>query len=182
LLGQAISLGQQIYRAREGVRGAPKLLSDQSKQLQDLLSTIELIQNEEELQTTEIGDLLLRVHELAKEFQRALEAIARLQEKSKAGQVLRALGTGERKEKELQGILDRLDQVNANLSMRIQLAHVRVTTTTRDGFTAALPTIQRIDENVKRALGSRLSMAVQLQARQPSQRCLYKLHLFQGID
>lgn len=181
MLGQAISLGQQIYQAREGVRGASKLLSDHKKQLQDLLSTVGLIQKEKELQRPGIGDLLSRVCEHAKELERALEAISRLQKKSKARQVLSALGTGEYREKELRGILERLDRAKTDLSLHVQVTQIGVAATTRDGFTAILPTIQRIDENVQSALGSTPSMAVQLKARSSSQSCLYNLCIFRGI-
>lgn len=155
------------------MRDGPKLLEDHFKQLKDLMSIVRLVEEEKVLQTAEIGEQLIRVQEIAQELQKYLECMTTLQKKSTVRQYLRNIGTGEQKEKELRGIMDRLAQAKTDLSMRIQLAHVGLSGTLRDGFVTFLPTIQRIDQSVQRVLDSRLAVAAQLEPRLASQRGVY---------
>jgi hypothetical protein len=68
LLGQVISLIQGIQRVRETVHRYPKLLEDQFRQLDDLCHTLELVEQEKELQTASVVDQVTRMHEIPQEL------------------------------------------------------------------------------------------------------------------
>ena len=174
MLGQAISLIQQIQQARETVRGYPKLLEDHTGQFNDLLNTLRLIEEEKELQTAGVVEQLVKVLEISQELQGFLEKVATWQTTSATRQYVHAIGSAKRDEKEMVGILDRLDRAKNELGTRILLAQVGLTGTLRDGFAAVLPTIQRTDRNVKWVLGARLSIATQLEGRQSAERGVHK--------
>jgi hypothetical protein len=156
------------------VRGYPKLLEDHTRQLNDLLSTLRLIEEEKELQTAGVVEQLAKVLEISQELQGFLGKMATWQTTSAARQYVHAIGSAKRDEKEMVGILDRLDRAKNELGTRILLAQVGLTGTIRDGFAAVLPMIQRTDWSVKRVLGARLSIAAQLEGRQSTGRGVHK--------
>ena len=84
---------------------------------------------------------------------------------------MHAFANGEKDEKTVSNILDRLDKAKADLNTRIITTHVGLSRTTREAFIATLPIIQRVDRNVQRVLGQRLAIATQLERIQSSQRC-----------
>lgn len=71
LLGQVISLIQGIQRVRETVHGYPKLFEGQFKQLDGLRHTLELVEQEKELQAAR------RMHEISQELHAFPDEIAR---------------------------------------------------------------------------------------------------------
>jgi hypothetical protein len=158
------------------VRGYPKLLEDHTGQLNDLLNTLRLIEEEKELQTASVVEQLAKVLEISQELQDFLGKLATWQTTSAARQYVHAIGSAKRDEKEMVGILDRLDRAQNELVTRILLAQVGLTGTLRDGFAAVLPTIQRTDQNVKRVLDARLSIAAQLEGRQSAERGVHISH------
>ena len=155
------------------MRDGPKLLEEYQKQLETLANTARLVEAEKELQTAEIGAQLIRVEEIAQELYEFLESMSVYQEKGKVKKYLRAIGTGEQNAKEIRGILQRLAEARTDLSIRIQLAHVGLSGSLRDGFVAVIPTIQRIDESLQKVLNMRLAVAVQLEPKLASQRGVY---------
>jgi hypothetical protein len=147
------------------VQGASARLDGYWGQLGNLLSTLRLVQEEPELQTPSIKEQIQVVISLGKELQRQLDAFAAQLAKSKAKQYTHALISGGRDERDLDNALTQLDRAKADLTARIVTAHVGLSGSMRTGFTAALKIVQRVDRNVQRVLGERLSIAAQLEGR-----------------
>jgi DNA repair ATPase RecN len=165
LLGQAITVIQKIQDARAKVHGASKRIDGYKGQLDNILQSLRLVQDEPELRTPAIQEQIQVIVELGKELQDQLDAFAARLSKSKAKQYTHAFTSGDRDEKCLDDLCTRLDRAKADLTARIVTAHVGLSGTMRNGFTAALAIIQRVDRNVQRVLGERLSIAAQLHGR-----------------
>jgi hypothetical protein len=113
-------------------------------------------------------DQVTKVHKVSEELHAFLKELAGWITRSTTRQFIHAMGSGKRDEKELAEILDRFDRAKADLRTRILLVQVGLTGTLNDGFVAALPVIQRIDWNVQRVLGARLSIAACLEGKESS--------------
>ena len=138
-----------------------------------MVTTARLVEAETELQTAEVGEQLIRVEAISRELYDFLESMRRSQEKNKVMRFLRAVGVGEQTAEELRRILDRWAGARADLSLRIQLAHVGLSRSLHDGVVAVVPTIQRIDQSLQEFLNMRLTSAVQLEPLLASQRGVY---------
>jgi hypothetical protein len=165
LLGQAITIIQKIQDARARVHGASKSLDGYKGQLDNLLSTLQLIQDEPELQTPVIKEQIQVVVSLGRGLQDQLDTLAARLAKSKTNQYTHALISGGKEEKDLESTMTQLDRAKADLTARIVVAHVGLSGSMRTGFTAAVAIVQRVDQNVQRILGERLSIAAQLEGR-----------------
>ena len=165
LLGQTITIFQKIQDARVRVHGASARIDGYTGQLDNLLSTLRLVQDEPELQTPAIQEQIQVTAGLGRELQGQLDSLAAQLAKSKARRYTHALLRGDREEKALESTMTRLDRAKADLTARILTAHVGLSGAMRTGFTAALPTIQRVDQNVQRVLGEGLNVATQVAGR-----------------
>ena len=165
LLSQTITIIQKIQGARANVHGASKRIDGYKGQLDNLLQSLRLVQDEPELRTLAIQEQIQVIAELGKELQDQLDVFAARLSKSKSRQYTHALTSGDRDEKCLDDLCTRLDRAKADLTARIVTAHVGLSGTMRNGFTAALAIVQRVDQNVQRVLGNRLAIAAQLEGR-----------------
>jgi hypothetical protein len=165
LLSQAITIVQKIQDARAKVHGASDRLIRYQGQLETLLSTLQLVQNEPELQTLPIKKQVQKIISLGKGLQRQLDAFATQLARSKTKQYAHALISGDNDEKGLEDAFIQLDRAKADLNALIVTTHVGLSGSMRDGFTAALAVVRRVDRNVQRVLGDRLSMATYLEER-----------------
>jgi hypothetical protein len=165
LLGHAITVIQKIQDARAKVQGASDRLDGYQSQLDNLLSTLRLVQDERELQTPPIKKQVQVIIDVGKELQRMLDASAARATKSKTKQYTHAIISGDRDERELENAMTQLDRAKADLTAMIVTTHVGLSGSMRIGFTAALAVVQRVDQNVQRVLGERLSMAAYLEER-----------------
>ena len=155
------------------MRDGPKLLKDYLRQFETTVTTARLVKAEKELQTPEIGAQLTCVEVKSRELCDFLESMRRSQEKSKVMKYLRAVGMGEQDAEELRRILDRWARAKVDLSLRIQLAHVGISRSLRDGVVAVVSTIPRIDQSLQELLDMRLVSAVQMEPMLASQRRVY---------
>jgi hypothetical protein len=73
---------------------------------------------------------------------------------------------GARDEEPLANVLDRLDRAKTVLSFQIIITDVGISRDMLEGFLGEIGIIQRVDRNVQRVLGQRLTVAVQLVGRQ----------------
>jgi hypothetical protein len=169
LLGQTITIVQTIRTATRQVRETGIIINDSNSQLDNLLSTLNLVQNEKELQTLAIAEQLSSISSISGELQAFLDTLTARQAKSAARQFMHAITTGDEDKTKLGGFMDRLDRAMNSLNMRIITANVGVTGDVRSGLIAAWPVIQRVDENVRRALGERMRIAQTLEARGTAQ-------------
>jgi hypothetical protein len=165
LLGQAIAIIQKIQDARANVHGASERLDGHQGQLDNLLSTLRLVQDEPELQTTSIKKQVQVIINMGKVLQRQLDAFAARTTKSKTKQYTHAFISGDRDEKGLENAMTQLDRAKADLTAMIVTTHVGLSGSIHTGFTAALAVVQRVDRNVQRVLGERLSVATYLEGR-----------------
>jgi len=163
LLGQAITIIQKIQDARAKVHGASDRLDRYQGQLDTLLSTLQLVQNEPEIQTPPIKKQVQKIITLGKELQRQLDAFATQLARSKTKQYTHAFISGDKDERELENAFIQLDRAKADLNALIVTTHVGLSGSMRDGFTAALAVVHRVDRNVHRVLGERLCMAAYLE-------------------
>lgn len=147
------------------MHGASDCLDRYQGQLDTLLSTLQLVQNEPELQTPPIDKQVQKIITLGKELQRRLDAFAAQLVRSKTKQYTHAFISGDKDERELENAFIQLERVKADLNALIVTTHVGLSGSMRDGFTAALAVVQRVDSNVQRVLGERLSMAAYLEER-----------------
>jgi hypothetical protein len=165
LLGQAITVIEKIQDARAKVHDASERLNGYRGQLDNLLSTLRLVQDELELQTPLIEKQIQEIINTGKGMQRLLDAFAARMTKSKTIQYTRAFISGDRDEKSLENAMTQLDRAKADLTAMIVTTHVGLSGSMRTGFTAALAVVQRVDRNVQRVLGERLSVATYLEGR-----------------
>jgi predicted nucleic acid-binding Zn-ribbon protein len=165
LLGQAITVIQKIQDARAKVHGALDRLDGYQSQLDNLLSTLRLVQDEPELQTSSIKKQVQEIINIGKEMQRQLGVFAARMTKSKTKQYTHAFISGDRDERELENAMTQLDRAKADLTAMIVTTHVGLSGSMRTGFTAALAVVQRADRNVQRVLGERLSMSAYLEGQ-----------------
>jgi len=145
------------------VHGAPDCLDRYQDQLDTLLSALQLVQNEPELQTPPIEKQVQKIITLGKELQRQLDVFAAQMARSKTKQYTHAFISGDKDERELENAFIQLDRAKADLNALIVTTHVGLSGSLRDGFTAALAVVQRVDRNVQRVLGKRLSIAAYLE-------------------
>jgi hypothetical protein len=165
LLGQAITIIQKVQDARAKVHGASDRLDRYQSQLDTLLSTLQLVQNEPELQTPQIEKQVQKIITLGKELQRQLDAFAVQLARSKTKQYTHAVISGDKDERNFENAFIQLDRAKADLNALIVTTHVGLSGSMRDGFTAALAVVQRVDSNVQSVLGERLSIAAYLEER-----------------
>jgi hypothetical protein len=165
LVGQAVTIIQKVQDARAKVHGMSDRLDGYQGQLDDLLSALQLVQDEPELQTLAIKSKVQEIINLGKELQRRLDTLSAQMEKSKTKQYTHAFINGDRDERELEHAMSQLDRAKADLTALIIITHVGLSGSMRAGFTAALAVVQRVDRNVQRVLGERLSMAAYLEER-----------------
>ncbi|RII04507.1 hypothetical protein CUC08_Gglean011894 [Alternaria sp. MG1] len=165
LLGQAITIIQKIQDARAKVHGASDRLDSYQGQLDTLLITLQLVRDEHELQTPPIEKQVRKIIDQGKELQRQLDAFAAQLARSRTRQYTHAITSGNKDEKELESAFTQLDRAKADLNGLIVTTHVGLSGSMSAGFTAALAVVQRVDRNVQRVLGERLSMAAYLERR-----------------
>ena len=165
LLGQAIAVIHKIQDARAKVHGALGRLDGYQSQLDNLLSTLRLVQDEPELQTSPIEKQVKVIISIGQDLQGQLGTFAARMTRSKTKQYTHAFISGDRDEKSLENALTQLDRAKADLTAMIVTTHVGLSGSVRTGFTAALAVVQRVDRNMQRVLGGRLSVATYLEGQ-----------------
>ncbi|KAK3311682.1 uncharacterized protein B0T15DRAFT_508221 [Chaetomium strumarium] len=127
LAGQLVNLAQQIFRARETIRRAPKAIEDLDSQLWRLFNTSKQVADEPALQIKTIHEALEDIYDIALELQANVERMRKQQSKNRAFQLLHALVLGQRDESVLTDIVGRLRDAQDTLGHRINVAHVGTT-------------------------------------------------------
>lgn len=122
LLGAAAKAIQQIRDARSRVKGGPDALDKTLHQLNNLEYSLKLVCEVKALQTDSVQQQVVSISTVATELRVFLDSLAREQQKKPLTQLLNALKLGDKDDKRLQGILDRLDRSRDELSLRITIA------------------------------------------------------------
>lgn len=151
LLGQAISIWQQIDLMRQTVSAAPKLLYDLTVQSVNLQNILHDIQVSTALHTHVIHTHIEYICSIALELQKILQAMASLNRKTLLRQSLHALRRRPRDESRLNDVLLRLEKAKVELLIRINIIHIETTGDISEG-------IQRIELEACKANSESLSM------------------------
>ncbi|KAI9777723.1 MAG: hypothetical protein M1816_004602 [Peltula sp. TS41687] len=115
---------QKVQEARAKVLGTSDRVDRYKGQLDNLLGTLRLVQDERELQIPAVEEQIQAVMDIGGELKVHIDALAAWVAKRKAKQYMHALATGDRDEKDLDDILACLDHTKADVTTRIITAHV----------------------------------------------------------
>lgn len=138
------------------VHGALDRADRYKGQLDNLLGTLCLVKDTKELQVPAVEKQIEAVVEIGKELKDNLDVVDARLAKGKTKQYMHAFASGDRDEKGLSDILARLDGAKADLTARILIAYVGLSSAMRADFAAALPTVERVDQNVQQVRSAQL--------------------------
>lgn len=164
---------QKIRKARDRVRGSSKALDNVTSQLEALEGLLDLVKEEEGLQTAAVGKQLKAVIEVAAELESFFNRLTALQQRKADSQFLHMLRSGEADDEELEAILDRLDRTKQDLSLHISVAQVGVFGNLQDGFRVAFTVLKQTNAKVKEVLGTNLALMDLLRDRSIDQTGRY---------
>jgi uncharacterized protein YicC (UPF0701 family) len=165
LVGTTFTLIQQVRNARDRVRGASKVLENISRQLESLEQSLALVREEEGLQTAGVEQQVRAITEVVEDLRSFLDALAAEQQKKTISQLIRALKSGDKDDKQLEAILNRLDRGRDELVLRVSVAQVGVVGTLKDGFRIAFGVLLETNMKVDKVLGTNLILAERLKDR-----------------
>lgn len=138
--------------------GIPATLDNVSKQLNSVEDSLTLVRDERNLQNLAIEQQLQTIAQVVEELKRFYDRLSLVQQKSSTSRYVHSLRVGDREEKDLEGILKRLDTAKGDLTIRILVSHVGVVGNFQDGFRVAYDVLAETNSNVQRVLG--LNMAL----------------------
>ncbi len=134
--------------AKEAVREYPKILQDNDSLLDDLRRTLKLISEQRQLQIDEILSQVTKLCQISEELDSFLQRLDRIRNKSVTRQYLRAFKSSRQDDRELAGILSRLDRVKLELMARIHITHVGMTAKLKEGFQGGFNTAHPTEEKM----------------------------------
>ena len=169
LLGTAIALIQQVQKAQDAIKGTSETLENITNQLNTLDTTLNLIKDQERLQTANVGQQVRATIEVTEDLRDLFDKIKSEQQRKAITQFFHALKSGDKDDKELAKIFDRLDRARLDLVLRISLAQVGLIGNLQDGFRVAFGVLQETNQNVKQVLGRDLDLAIRVKDMQPLQ-------------
>ena len=173
LLGTAIALIQQVQKARDTIKGTSETLENITNQLNTLDTTLNLIKEQERLQTANVGQQIRATIEVTEDLRDLFNKIKSEQQRKAITQFFHALKSGDKDDKELVKIFDRLDRVRLDLVLRISLAQVGLIGNLQDCFRVAFGVLQETNQDVKQALGRDLDLAVRVKNMLPLQAGIF---------
>jgi hypothetical protein len=165
LVGTAFTLIQQVQSAREKIKGASKTLDNVSKQLEGLVGSLNLVKEEERLQTAAVGQQVTAIIIVAEELKSLFDRLAAEQQKKAISQFFHALKSGDKDDRELEGILKRLDRARDELVLRISVAQVGLVGNLKDGFRVVFDVLMETNKKVNEVLGTNLVLVDRLKDR-----------------
>jgi ABC-type transporter Mla subunit MlaD len=164
-IGTAFTLIQQVQSAREKVKGASKSLDNVSKQLEGLVGSLNLVKEEERLQTAAVRQQVTAIIGVEEELRSFFDRLAAEQQRKAISQFFHALKSSDKDDKELEGILKRLDRSRDELVLRISVAQVGLVGNLKDGFRVAFDVLMETNKKVNEVLGTNLVLVNRLKDR-----------------
>ncbi len=161
----AFTLIQQVQSAREKVKGASKTLDNVSKQLEGLAGSLNLVKEEERLQTAAVGQQVTAIIGVAETLKSFFDRLAAEQQRKAISQFFHALKSGDKDDRELEGILKRLDRARDELVLRISVAQVGLVGNLKDDFHVAFDILRETNRKVNEVLGTNLVLVDRLKDR-----------------
>jgi hypothetical protein len=141
-------------------------LDNVSKQLEDLGRSLDLVKDEEGLHTASIEQQVRSIAEIAEELRSFLQKLVTEQQRKAVLKFFHALKSGDKDDKELQGIFTRLDRARDELALRILVAQVGLVGNIKEGFYDAFDVLKETNKKVKEVLGTNLAFIDRLQGRE----------------
>ncbi|RYP20570.1 hypothetical protein DL765_002727 [Monosporascus sp. GIB2] len=173
LAGTACTLIQETRKARDRVRGTSQTLDEISQQLTALERSVRPVEEKAALQTAAVEQQVAAITGVAAELKSLFGKLATDQQRRPMTQLARAVRFGDKDERELRGILDRLDRARDEFVLRASVAQVGLVGNLQDGFHVAFDVLQETNEKVKQVLDIHLALLVRLRDRASQQRGTY---------
>ncbi|KAI0890998.1 hypothetical protein F4806DRAFT_484272 [Annulohypoxylon nitens] len=126
LAAQVLELWQQIDRARERVKSAPKVFEDTKTQQCDLINIIQTIKDSPGLHIPAVHARVERINTISLELYKVLEAMVQRQRNSPIRQGLHALVRAEKDDAKLNDVLKRLDRAKDDLMIQIGVVNTGI--------------------------------------------------------
>ncbi|PCD20308.1 hypothetical protein AU210_016175 [Fusarium oxysporum f. sp. radicis-cucumerinum] len=158
IIGAAFTVIQEIRNARGRVQGTSETLDNVSRHLDSIDDSLNLVREEERLQTARVELQVKAITDVATELRSFLDNLAARQREKAVSQFFHALKSGDRDDKKLQGILDQLHQARNELGLRISVAQVGLLGNLQDGFRIAFGVLEQTNTRVNKVLGINLAL------------------------
>uniref|UniRef100_A0A8H7TTP1 Uncharacterized protein n=1 Tax=Bionectria ochroleuca TaxID=29856 RepID=A0A8H7TTP1_BIOOC len=158
IIGAAFTVIQEIRNARGRVQGTSETLDNVSKHLDAVDESLSLVREEKGLQTARVELQVKAITDVATELRLFLDNLATRQREKAVSQFFHALKSGDKDDKNLQGILDQLDRARNELGLRISVAQVGLLGNLQDGFRVAFGILELTNTRVNKVLGINLAL------------------------
>ncbi|KAK1496999.1 hypothetical protein CTAM01_08011 [Colletotrichum tamarilloi] len=165
LIGALLKTIQEIQKARERVKNAPKRLDEISVLLQVTSQTASLVREEPRLQTPAVIHQLEILNTIAEELKQLLKKLDKKSRKHPLRKLARAVRIQDADDTELANITNRLSDAKAELGTRMLVIHVGLTGNLEDGFRVMLKVLEEINSKVFHVLGENLHLIDRLRSR-----------------
>jgi hypothetical protein len=149
LVEQAFRIVARIRKAQERRKGFAEVLMRHENELRDIKAIIEVIEDEDDLQTPSVVADVMRLQDIQTKLSELLTALDPLKTKSKLNQVARQFVQGSSDERKLNTIMDEVVHVKTALLLHIQMANIRFSSNVEKSLVANAAAIQRIDESLR---------------------------------
>ena len=167
ILPAAISLVQEVRKARESIKGASETITNITSQLNALDTTLSFVSEKEPLQTVSVGEQLHVIVEVGNELQRHLDNIRTEQQKKAVRHFFQPLTSGDKDDQKLAAILGRLNSARLELVLRISMTQFGLLGDLQYGFRIAFGVLQEeTNKDVSQILGHDLALSVQIKDKQ----------------
>jgi len=151
LLESAIGLVAQIREAHERQKELSAVLDRHTLELTKTKNTIQIIRDEEALQTAAVAGELVDMDKIANRLVVALKALR--SDKGWKSQFLHQLVHGAKDESDLAKIMEELSREKTNLGLRISVAHVGLTRNLQNTMVVNTAIVERIEAVIQSVLG-----------------------------
>ncbi|RGP63045.1 hypothetical protein FSPOR_8845 [Fusarium sporotrichioides] len=165
LIDAALRIVKEVRKARHRVSELPTTLDHVSKQLNSIEESLTLVREERNLQNLAIEQQLQTIAQVAEELRQFYDRLSLVQQRSSTSKFDRSLRVCDREEKDLEGILKRLNTANIELTTRIIVAHVGVVGNFQDGLRVAYDVLAETNSNVQRVLGVNMALWQRIENR-----------------
>ncbi|KAF2184493.1 hypothetical protein K469DRAFT_634037 [Zopfia rhizophila CBS 207.26] len=152
LLEAAIGIIRRIRKALEQQKDLTKVLSSYHDELMNIKNVIQIVKDEEALQTAAVASQLVRIEDFAARLVDSLQFVDP-GTKSSMRQLAHQLVQGSKDEKALASIMDELGRAKSSLSLRIQVANVGLTRIVGNTLVANAEVVNRVDLVLQQVFG-----------------------------
>lgn len=152
LLETAIAIVKRLKLAYERQQELADLFESNLRELKNIQAMIELVEEEDDLQTATVAESLVRLRTTQEKLVAWLKRVEPSR-KSPVQQYSHQLVHGSKDHKKLDSIMGELDRIKADLCWAMQAAHVGVTKGVENWVIENNAAIRRIDRRLSRVLG-----------------------------